>query len=718
MADHAVPIGLPAPGGLFLGDNYYTERSFLLDLRWRQGHLHVPGGSGKGKSVFLSSMALQDILQSNGVQRGMTYIDPHGDEIEERILPLIARYSLHRKRPIRLIDPTNPEFAFSFNPLLAPGFDRAASVDLVVKALMQGWGQDDLHAAPQTTEVLEELCTALAALGLPLADATDFLYRTSHGRVRAAHLERLSELEPECWAFWHDLEEMKSGQRRDEYLAPVRRRMRQLFRSPYMRRIFSHTDRTLDLAAEMDQGTIILVNLKPGKLLSHTAARILGTLLINEYYTAAVRRENRIPHYLYLDECQLYLTPDVARILEECRKRAVYLSLAHQTVSQLRDAGERVYGAVMTIPLVRVVLGGLPPEDAELMAQHLFRGTLDLQRAMPRHLRKAAAGNELVWLRQRSATTGTNRSVGTTRSTGESASEGEAETANTSKGITRSTGTSSSTTRSWARSRGSAFTRSESTGTHWSVTRGQSLGLTKSTSSSEDEREGETKAPGPAPWPLEGNMETVSKSAGRGTSRAKGEAWQEMSSESRSDGGSESKGTAETASESETEGGSDSTGTTEGVAETHSAGSARTKSRSKTKSSGTSTSTSEGTSYGETQGESQAYITRYELQAGQLYSLGDQIHMKGAAIGLLPVGQAWVRIANMAPRRLRLPMVDAPHVAPRILERVVRELLSKTPWIAPVAAVEEAYRAHRLALEAPSSDDPEDEAGEDGATWR
>jgi hypothetical protein len=213
-------------------------------------------------------------------------------------------------------------------------------------------------------------------------------------------------------------------------------------------------------------------------------------------------------------------------------------------------------------------------------------------------------------------------------------------------------------------------------------------------------------------------METVSKSAGRGTSRAKGEAWQEMSSESRSDGGSESKGTAETASESETEGGSDSTGTTEGVAETHSAGSARTKSRSKTKSSGTSTSTSEGTSYGETQGESQAYITRYELQAGQLYSLGDQIHMKGAAIGLLPVGQAWVRIANMAPRRLRLPMVDAPHVAPRILERVVRELLSKTPWIAPVAAVEEAYRAHRLALEAPSSGAPEDEEGEDGAPWR
>jgi hypothetical protein len=468
----------------------------------------------------------------------------------------------------------------------------------------------------------------------------------------------------------------------------------------------------------MDQGAIILVNLKPGKLLSHTAARILGTLLINEYYTAAVRRENRIPHYLYLDECQLYLTPDIARILEECRKRAVYLCLAHQTLSQLRDAGERIYGAVMTIPLVRVVLGGLPPEDAELMAQHLFRGTLDLQRAMPRHLRKAAAGNELVWLQQRSVTTGTNRSVGTTRSTGESASEGEAETKSTSKGITRSTGTSSSTTRNWARSRGTAFTQSESTGTHWSVTKGQSLSLTKSTSSSESDQEGETKARGPAPWPLIGDMETVSASEGRAASRTQGAARQETTSESRSKGGSKSKGTAETTSESDTEGGSDSTGTSEGLAKTHSAGNARTKSRSKTKSSGTSTSTSEGTSCGVTEGESQAYVTRYETQAGSLYSLGDQIHMKGAAVGLLPVGQAWVRIANMAPRRLRLPMVDAPRVSPRILDRVVRELLSKTTWVAPVAAVEEAYRAHRLALEAPSSGDTEEEEGEDGAPWR
>jgi hypothetical protein len=707
-------MGLPTRGGLFLGSNYYTENRFSVDPRWRQGHLHVLGGSGKGKSVFLSSSALQDILHSGG----MTYIDPHGDEIQERILPLVARYDLHRKRTIRSIDPTNPEFAFSFNPLLAPGFDRAANVDLVVKALMQAWGEDDLHAAPQTTEVLEELCTALAALGLPLADASDFLYRTSHERVRAAHLERLAELEPECWAFWHDLEGLKSGQRRDEYLAPVRRRMRQLFRSPYMRRIFSHTDRTLDLAAEMDEGAIILVNLKPGKLLSHTAARIVGTLLLNEYYTAAVRRQTRIPHYVYLDECQLYLTPDVARILEECRKRAVYLCLAHQTLSQLRDAGERIYGAVMTIPLVRVVLGGLPPEDAELMAQHIFRGTLDLQRAMPRHLRKAAAGNELVWLQQRSVTTGTNRSVGTTRSSGESTSEGEADTKSTSKGVTRSTGTSSSTTRNWARSRGTAFTQSESAGSHWSVTKGQSLSLTKSTSSSESDQEGETKARGPAPWPLIGDMETVSASSGRSAGRTKGEARQEATSESRSRGGSKSEGTARTASESETEGESDTTGTSEGVAETHSAGSAQTKSRSKTKSTGTSTSTSEGTSYGETAGESQAYITRYETQAGQLYSLGDQIHMKGAAIGLLSVGEAWVRIANMRPRRLKLHMVKVPPVAPRILERVVREILSKTPWVAPVAAVEEAYRAHRLALETPPASGDHEEEEEDGPTWR
>jgi hypothetical protein len=63
-------------------------------------------------------------------------------------------------------------------------------------------------------------------------------------------------------------------------------------------------------------------------------------------------------------------------------------------------------------------------------------------------------------------------------------------------------------------------------------------------------------------------------------------------------------------------------------------------------------------------------------------------------------------------------MVKVPPVAPRILERVVREILSKTPWVAPVAVVEEAYRAHRLALEAPSASGDHEEEEEDGPTWR
>ena len=99
----------------------------------------------------------------------------------------------------------------------------------------------------------------------------------------------------------------------------------------FVRRIFSQPTRALDLAAEMDRGSILLINLKPGPNLSADAARLLGALLVNEFYTSVFRRrKDGLQHYLYLDECQLFLTPDIARILDQARKFHLSMVLSHQ----------------------------------------------------------------------------------------------------------------------------------------------------------------------------------------------------------------------------------------------------------------------------------------------------------------------------------------------------------------------------------------------------
>ena len=95
-------------------------------------------------------------------------------------------------------------------------------------------------------------------------------------------------------------------------------------------------DVSIDLREVMDQGKVLLVNLKQSKHLSYEGARTFGALLVNEFFEAALerRKDDRgrdpKPYYLYLDEFQNFVSLDIARMLSEVRKCGLYLlSLIH-----------------------------------------------------------------------------------------------------------------------------------------------------------------------------------------------------------------------------------------------------------------------------------------------------------------------------------------------------------------------------------------------------
>ena len=244
-------------------------------------------------------------------------------------------------------------------------------------------------------------------------------------------MERLRELDEDCWSFWNHVEFHIPSTRRDEYLAPVRRRLAPFRRSPNIRRIVSQSERALDLAEEMDKGSIILINLKHGEQLSYEMSRLIGTLLINEYYTACFRRKNtELQHFLYVDECHQFLSPDIARILDQCRKFGLSITLAHQHLGHLREAGEHIFRSVMANTLTKVIFGGLDPDDAEYMAKITFRGAFNLQRAKERLYRPTAVGNKQVWLRQESETQSRGHTASTTWSSGTAQTESSSKSKN------------------------------------------------------------------------------------------------------------------------------------------------------------------------------------------------------------------------------------------------------------------------------------------------
>lgn len=421
------------PGGLLLGRDFRSARLIGLTAADRKGHVWIPGASGGGKSNLLAAVAMQDILQADGVRRGLTLIDWHGT-LAHFLLSWIAENRLYRHQPIRIIEASHPEFAFSLNPFKnAKHFDRATLADSLTNAVAQVFGSGFILQSPRTYSLLWELFHALATLDLTLVDARDFITATDRRGVRARHLDRLEELDEDGADFWRGLDEI-SASRRHEFVEPLASRLRPFLRSPTVRRIFGQTARSLDVATAMDEGEVVIVNLKPGPLLSPLAARIIGTILVNEFYTGCFRRKNigekEIPHYLMIDECQLFLSPDIARILDESRKFGLYLTLAHQHLGHLREVGEHIFRSVITNTRVKCVFGGLDPDDAEFLARLMWRGRFNLQRPKAKLMRPQVVGHRVSWLAQEGESRGSAHAVGRNWTSGEATTNSESETSN------------------------------------------------------------------------------------------------------------------------------------------------------------------------------------------------------------------------------------------------------------------------------------------------
>ena len=85
------------------------------------------------------------------------------------------------------------------------------------------------------------------------------------------------------------------------------------------------------------------------------ACQLLGRLLTRFLFFNAQRREHpERPFFFYLDECQLYLSGDVSRMLAEARKYGVGVVLAHQYLWQLEKAGEDILHAVRNATNLKV----------------------------------------------------------------------------------------------------------------------------------------------------------------------------------------------------------------------------------------------------------------------------------------------------------------------------------------------------------------------------
>ncbi len=299
-----------------------------IDTKYRSTHFYAVGASGSGKSKFLESLIIQDILQGEG----FGVIDPHGDLIEDIKGWLYFWTQKDFKNEIVLIDPTDLENTASFNPLepingIPPERLAGQLVEAFKKIWADAWGE-------RMADIMRNSLIALAENNLTLLELPLLL---TEPEVRKKILQNVKSVT--CRQRFKYFESLSAHTWR-EWLESTLNKVDAFLSDPAIRQIFASPKSSFNLRDIMDNKKILLVNLNKGRL--GDSANLLGALLVSKIKMAAFSRTDipqteRQPFYLYIDEFQNFATNSFIEILSEARKYKLSLILAHQNLSQLSE---------------------------------------------------------------------------------------------------------------------------------------------------------------------------------------------------------------------------------------------------------------------------------------------------------------------------------------------------------------------------------------------
>lgn len=300
----------------------------------RLRHMYCVGSSGSGKSRFLRHLLLQDVRAN----RAFTLIDPHGD-LGHEILRVIAELAFGRG-PVKpeelgdklvIVEPGDQRFGVPGINLLetGPGQVPYQLVDGIIETLRELW--PDCYG-PRLEDICRHALLLLQELGLTVAELVPLLSDSNVRTMLVAHSQS-----PDVRLFFEGhLGGLRAAEMKT-WLESSRNKWSAFVSSPFIRPILGQARSTINFRQILDQGKWLIVNVSRDKL--KESRRLLGALLVTLLHQASIARERmppdqRIAHFLYVDEVPEFWTPACLHILEGARKHGLGLVLAHQNLTQ------------------------------------------------------------------------------------------------------------------------------------------------------------------------------------------------------------------------------------------------------------------------------------------------------------------------------------------------------------------------------------------------
>ncbi|MCX6806627.1 MAG: type IV secretion system DNA-binding domain-containing protein [Candidatus Berkelbacteria bacterium] len=332
----SAPANLPKEGTV-MGLNEFRGEQQEAKIKDddRRRHIYMIGKTGTGKTTVFLKMAENDIRAGKGV----CYIDPHGDAIEN----LLPRIPKERADDVILFDPSDMDRPLGLNLL---EWKKPEEKDFLVGEWIAIFyklfdpskigiiGPQWEHWGRNAALTVMEQPGGGTLIEIPRL-FTDADYRE----------EAIANVkDPVVKSFWVKQMAQTADFHKSEMLNYFISKFGRFMTNYMMRNIIGQQKSSFDLREIMDKKKILLVNLSKGKI-GEINSSLLGLVLVSKIQMAAMSRANipeeeRRDFYLYVDEFQNFTTDSFISILSEARKYRLCLNVTNQYIAQL-DEGVR-----------------------------------------------------------------------------------------------------------------------------------------------------------------------------------------------------------------------------------------------------------------------------------------------------------------------------------------------------------------------------------------
>lgn len=344
----------------------WSRKSIKITDSDRFRHIYILWQTWTWKTTIMLSQAIDDMEN----WRWFTFIDPHGDACEF----LLKHFPKERIDDLIYFDLWNTQYPIWINPLeVSP--DDADEQDVVTNDLVEMFIQMYWPEIfwPRIQDYFRNACFLL--MDQPdWGTLVDIMRLFTDEAFAAAKIANIKN--PVVASRWNKTYKKMWDREKAEIIPFIQAKFWPFTTGIYVRNIIWQAKSAFNMYDAMQQKKIILLNL--AKWISwEETSKLIGKIIAMQVKLSALKRakipeSERVPHYLYVDEFQNYVSGSFESILSEARKYKLWLVVAHQYVDQLKsewlgwslDLSKTIFGNVGSMFVFKVWA-----PDAEFLAK-------------------------------------------------------------------------------------------------------------------------------------------------------------------------------------------------------------------------------------------------------------------------------------------------------------------------------------------------------------